>query len=67
MRDEQKPLLKGGFKVYVCPSVLFNCYSLRSLFEAMKWLWELNMRRILFSRHQNHAAAVEIYHLVQQR
>ncbi len=27
MRDESKPLLKGRFKVYVCPHVRFDCYS----------------------------------------
>ncbi len=26
MRDESKSLLKGRFKVYVCPNVLFVCY-----------------------------------------
>ncbi len=27
MRDTAKPLLKGRFKVYVCPHVRFDCYS----------------------------------------
>lgn len=28
MRDEAKPLLKGRFKLYVCPNGLFDCHTI---------------------------------------